>query len=158
MRRAGYVRARVDGEVRDLSEEIELDKYKMHTIEVVVDRLVIRHVGDAQDSAANGTAHGVGASTSRLKLVAESRTAYTTGGEQKDTQKPSGGDDGLRARVADSVETTLKLGGGVILVSVVGGEERMYSEKFACVYCGISLDELAPRNFSFNSPHGACPE
>ncbi len=67
-------------------------------------------------------------------------------------------EESQRARIADSVETTLKLGGGVILVSVVGGEERMYSEHFACVYDGISLEELAPRSFSFNSPHGACPE
>ena len=82
--------------------------------------------------------------------MAEARPAYNA--------SASGPDDTLRARVADSVETTLKLGGGVILVSVVGGEERLYSEKFACVYCGLSLEELAPRSFSFNSPHGACPE
>ncbi len=67
-------------------------------------------------------------------------------------------EESQRARIADSVETTLKLGGGVILVSIVGGEERMYSENYACVYDGISLEELAPRSFSFNNPHGACPE
>ncbi len=154
MRRSGYVRARVDGEVRDLSEEIELDKYKQHTIEVVVDRLVIRHANPAEmaEAGENGRngAGGVGASTSRLKLVAESRPAYQT--------QPTTPDDPQRTRIADSVETTLKLGSGVILVSIVDGEERMYSEKFACVYCGISMEELAPRNFSFNSPHGACPE
>jgi len=63
-----------------------------------------------------------------------------------------------RTRVADSVETTLKLGSGIILVSIIGGEERLYSEHFACVYCGISIEEVEPRSFSFNSPKGACPE
>jgi excinuclease ABC subunit A len=162
MRRAGYVRARVDGEVRDLSEDIELDKFKIHTIEVVVDRLVIRHTDShASDQAgatpaANGT-NGVGAngaSANRLQLVAERPVAYVA---ESASPASSGSEDSQRARIADSVETTLRLGGGVILVAVVGGEERMYSEKFACVYCGISLEELAPRNFSFNSPHGACP-
>ena len=63
----------------------------------------------------------------------------------------------FRQRVSDSLETTLKLGNGVVLVSIVDGEEILFSEKFACVYCGISLPEIAPRTFSFNSPHGACP-
>jgi len=60
-------------------------------------------------------------------------------------------------RLADSIETALKLGSGVVLISIVGGEELLFSEHFACVYCGISLGEIAPRTFSFNSPHGACP-
>jgi excinuclease ABC subunit A len=109
LRRAGYVRVRVDGQIRDLADEITLDKNKKHTIEAVVDRLVIEPEAD-------------------------------------------------QGRIADSVETALKLGAGVILVSIVDGEERLYSEHFACVYCGISLGEIAPRTFSFNSPHGACPE
>ncbi|HEX6543021.1 MAG TPA: excinuclease ABC subunit UvrA [Ktedonobacterales bacterium] len=143
MRRAGYVRMRVDGEVRDLSEEIELDKYKVHTLEVVVDRLVIRHAGnEANDSATN------------LRLVAERPVAYQADSAQTEADPEAS----QRARVADSVETTLKLGNGILLVSIIGGEERMYSERFACVYCGIGLEELAPRNFSFNNPHGACPE
>jgi len=67
------------------------------------------------------------------------------------------GQSGSQSRIADSVETALKLGAGVVLVSIVDGEELLFSEHFACVYCGISLGEIAPRTFSFNSPHGACP-
>ncbi|MBI2847938.1 MAG: excinuclease ABC subunit UvrA [Chloroflexi bacterium] len=107
LRKAGYVRVRVDGAIRDLSEEIKLDKNKRHTIEVIVDRIVIGQ--------------------------------------------------GDKNRIADSVETALKLGAGVVLVSVIDGEELLFSEHFACVYCGISVGEIAPRTFSFNSPHGACP-
>lgn len=109
LRKAGFVRVRVDGYVRDLSEEFNLDKNRKHTIEAVVDRIV-------------------------------------TGG------------DSNRARIADSVETALKMGRGVILVSIADGEDLLFSEHFACVNCGISLGEIAPRSFSFNSPHGACPE
>lgn len=108
LRREGYVRVRVDGLVHDLSEEFELDKNKKHSIDAVVDRLVIGE------------------------------------GEDKD-------------RVTDSVETALKLGGGVVLISIVDGEELLFSEHFACAHCGISLGEIEPRTFSFNSPHGACP-
>jgi len=67
------------------------------------------------------------------------------------------GQSGSQSRLADSVETALKLGAGVVLVSIIDGEELLFSEHFACVYCGISLGEIAPRTFSFNSPHGACP-
>ena len=108
LRKQGYARVRVDGEVRDLSDGIPLDKYKKHSIAVVVDRLVI-------------------------------------------------GDSGNRTRISDSVETALKVGGGIVLVSVIGGEEMLFSEHLACVHCGISLGEIAPRTFSFNNPHGACP-
>jgi len=108
LRKAGYVRVRVDGKIHDLSEEFDLDKNRRHTIEAVVDRLVI--------------------------------------GEEEQT-----------GRISDSVETALKLGAGVVLVSIVDGEELLFSEHFACVHCGISLGEMAPRTFSFNSPHGACP-
>ena len=107
-RRAGYVRVRVNGQTRDLSEDIVLNRQKWHTIEVVVDRLVI-------------------------------------------------GDSAEATRVADSVEQALKLGNGVVQVSVVDGKELLFSEQFACVHCGISLGEIEPRTFSFNSPHGACP-
>jgi len=109
LRKAGYVRVRVDGEIHELSEEFQLDKNKKHSIEVVVDRLVI-------------------------------------------------GQSGTQGRIADSVETALKLGAGMVLVSIVDGEELLFSEHFACVYDGISLGEITPRTFSFNSPHGACPE
>jgi excinuclease ABC subunit A len=145
MRRAGYVRVRVDGETRDLSETIELDKYKQHTIEVVVDRLIIRHEG-----AQAGEADAAG-----QRRVAEASVSYTPHSDASAAADPEASQ---RQRVADSVETTLKLGGGVILVSVIGGDEQMYSERFACVYCGISLEEIAPRSFSFNSPYGACPD
>ncbi len=110
-RRAGYVRVRVDGEIRDLSEEIALKKNLKHTIEIVVDRLIVR----AGDSA-----------------------------------------DGPNNRLAESVESALKLGGGVLKVQVLEGEEFLFSEHFACVYCGVSIGEIEPRTFSFNNPHGAC--
>jgi excinuclease ABC subunit A len=108
LRKAGYARVRVDGQLYDLSEQVQLDKNKKHTIEAAVDRLVM-------------------------------------------------GQSGSQSRIADSVETALKLGAGVVLVSIVDGEELLFSEHFACVHCGISLGEIAPRTFSFNSPHGACP-
>ncbi len=145
MRRTGYVRARVDGEIRDLSETIELDKYRQHTIEVVVDRLVIRHP----------TADGAPERPAGLRLVAEQRSAYAADAPDAPQADPEASQ---RTRVADSVETTLKLGNGIVLVSIIGGEERLFSEHFACVYCGISLEEVEPRSFSFNSPKGACPE
>ncbi|HTY81392.1 MAG TPA: excinuclease ABC subunit UvrA, partial [Dehalococcoidales bacterium] len=107
LRKQGYARVRVDTKVRDLSEDIKLDKNKKHTIEAVIDRLVIGQ--------------------------------------------------GNQSRISDSIETALKLGQGVVLVATVGGEERLFSEKLACVYDGFSMGEIAPRNFSFNSPHGACP-
>ena len=108
-RKSGFVRVRVDGKTVDLSENLALDKKKWHTIEVVVDRLVI---GKSME----------------------------------------------RTRVADSVESALKIAGGTVLVSVVDGEEMMFSEKMACVHCNISIAEMEPRTFSFNNPHGACPE
>jgi excinuclease ABC subunit A len=108
LRKAGYIRARVDGRISELSEDFQLDKNKKHSIEVIVDRLVI-------------------------------------------------GQSGSQSRIADSIETALKLGSGVVLVQIVDSEELLFSEHFACVYDGISLGEIAPRTFSFNSPHGACP-
>ncbi|MDP2663062.1 MAG: excinuclease ABC subunit UvrA [Dehalococcoidia bacterium] len=120
LRKAGFVRVRVNGRIFDLSEEFHLDKQKKHNIEVVVDRLVMRSPdGDGEVESSNG--------------------------------HPDAG------RIADSVETALKLGAGVALVSVADGQEQLFSEHFACVHCGISIGEIAPRSFSFNSPHGACP-
>jgi excinuclease ABC subunit A len=145
MRRAGYVRVRVDHEIRDLSEDIDLDKYKQHTIEVVVDRLVIRHAR-LDDSSSHQPAP-------KRRKVAEENSTYQAGGDATPDPDPS-----QRSRIADSVETTLKLGSGIVLVSIIGGEERLYSEHFACVYCGISLEEIEPRSFSFNNPKGACPQ
>ncbi|MCL7453179.1 MAG: excinuclease ABC subunit UvrA [Anaerolineae bacterium] len=124
VRKMGFVRVRVNGEVRDVDEEIELDRYKMHTIEAVVDRLVVRHADGNGDSDNPGR----------------------------------GGMD--RTRLADSVETALRLGGGVMMVTDVTNEtsrDHLFSEHFACMHCGLSLPEIEPRTFSFNSPHGACP-
>ncbi|MFN8484568.1 MAG: excinuclease ABC subunit UvrA [Anaerolineae bacterium] len=117
VRKAGFVRVRVNGEMRDVNEDIELDRYKQHTIEAVVDRLIVRRGDD-----------------------------------------PQGGDD-HRGRLTDSVETALKLGGGVMIVSVLSDtpEDRLYSEHFACPEHGTTIGEIEPRTFSFNTPHGACP-
>src|SRR5579885_3326899 len=156
MRRSGYVRARVDGKIFDLSEEIELDKQKKHTIEVVVDRLVIRK-GKRQDADGNAAEQHT-----QLKQVAERPALYdvnaaSAGDGSAPPVSQAEVDPAFRQRLADSLETTLKLGNGVVLVSVIDGEEILFSERAACVYCGISLPEIAPRTFSFNSPHGACP-
>ncbi len=116
MRKGGYVRVRVDGVVRELDEEIELDRYRPHTIEVVVDRLIVRRDNQGQ------------------------------------VLSPQ------RGRLVDSVETAVRLGGGNLLVQVDEDEQLLFSEHLACVRCGISIGEIEPRTFSFNSPHGACPE
>lgn len=106
-RKNGYVRLRIDGEIMDIQDEIKLDKNKKHTIEIVVDRLIIR--------------------------------------------------PDIHKRLTDSIETVLHLSGGILVVDVVGGEELMFSQNFACTDCGISIEELTPRMFSFNNPYGACP-
>jgi excinuclease ABC subunit A len=150
MRRAGYVRVRVDGKVYDLSDDIELDKQKKHTIEVIVDRLVIRQ-RERSFPRREGTASHMAAEHPALYDVKARQESERAGAQEEENQETS-----LRQRVADSLETTLKLGNGVVLVSIIDGEEILFSEKFACVYCSISLPEIAPRTFSFNSPHGAC--
>ena len=104
----GFARARIDGEVHDLVEDIRLDRYFQHTIEVVVDRLV------------------------RKK--------------------------GIERRLSDSLSTALQLADGVALIDIVDGPTLTFSQHYACPECGISFEELQPRNFSFNSPYGACPE
>jgi excinuclease ABC subunit A len=155
MRRSGYVRVRVDGQILDLSDGIELDKQKKHTIEVVVDRLIIRkNRKPAADDHASGE-------RAPLRRVAERPALYDVNASDDESRVMAlvrdEVDPAFRQRLTDSLETTLKLGNGVVLVSVVDGEEILFSEKAACVYCGISLPEIAPRTFSFNSPHGACP-
>ena len=123
-RKQGFVRIRVDGELLDLDEATSLDKYKRHTIEVVVDRLVVRNADD------DGKPFG------------------------PDNPNPE------RARFADSVETALRLGEGVMVVASADSdafEEQRFSEKYSCPFDGFTIDELEPRSFSFNSPHGACP-
>jgi excinuclease ABC subunit A len=113
LRRKGFVRVRVDGEIHNLESEFQLEKNFKHSIEAVVDRLVIRYDRD------------------------------------------------FESRLADSVETALELGEGLLIV-VYGTDEnpkeKIYSEHFACTDCGINFEEISPRMFSFNSPHGACPE
>jgi excinuclease ABC subunit A len=106
-KRNGFVRVRVNGELRELDEEIKLEKTKKHTIEIVVDRLVIK--------------------------------------------------EGISKRLTDSLEVALKLADGLVTVLRGGGAEMTFSENFACHDCGINIEELSPRSFSFNSPFGACP-
>ncbi len=106
MRKAGYVRIRVNGEVFDLGEDIKLEKNKKHRLEVVVDRLVVK--------------------------------------------------EGIEKRLADSMETCLKLTEGMLIVDVIGNGELVFSQNYACIKCAISMEELSPRFFSFNSPYGAC--
>jgi len=108
VRGKGFSRARVDGQLRDLEEDIRLERYRRHDIEVVVDRLVIR--------------------------------------------------EGVERRLAESLETALELGEGTVIVSVEDDGDRYFSEHFSCPECDVSLPEMEPRMFSFNSPYGACPE
>ena len=107
-RRSGYVRVRIDGNLYDLSEEIHLEKNIKHTIEIVVDRLVIK--------------------------------------------------EGIEKRLTDSIETVMGLSDGLMSVDVIGGEPIQFSTSFACPDCGISIEEVEPRSFSFNNPFGACPD
>jgi excinuclease ABC subunit A len=129
VQKAGFVRVRVDGQLHEAESPPDLDRYKNHTIEAVVDRLVVR-----------------------------TPIGREAGGRD---QESGDGTDELRARLADSVETALRLGGGVVFVADVTDAEqpkdRLFSERFACPVCGVSLPEIEPRTFSFNSPHGACP-
>ncbi|WP_314001022.1 excinuclease ABC subunit UvrA [uncultured Paenibacillus sp.] len=108
LQKQGFVRVRVNGEIRELGEQIELEKNKKHSIEVVVDRIVVK--------------------------------------------------SDVESRLADSLEMALKLSDGQVIVDVMDKEELLFSSNLACPVCGFSIDELAPRMFSFNSPYGACPE
>ena len=105
--KAGFVRARIDGEVTEIVEDMKLPKTYKHTIEIIVDRLVVK--------------------------------------------------DGIRTRLADSIETTTEHSGGNVIIDVIGDKEYLYSLNYACPEHGISVDELSPRMFSFNNPYGACP-
>lgn len=107
-RKSGYVRVRIDGSLYDLSEEIHLEKNIKHTIEIVVDRLVVK--------------------------------------------------DGIEKRLVDSIETVMGLSDGLMTVDVIGREPIQFSTSFACPDCGISIEEVEPRSFSFNNPFGACPD
>ncbi len=105
-RKAGYVRIRADGIIYDLSEEIKLEKNKKHSIEIVIDRLVIK--------------------------------------------------EGIESRLGDSVETVASISGGLVIVDIIGSEEMLFSQNYACPEHNISIEELSPRMFSFNNPFGAC--
>ncbi len=107
VKKSGYVRVIIDGNQYDLAEEITLDKNIKHSIDVIVDRLVVK--------------------------------------------------EGIEQRLADSIETTLKLAEGNMTVDVIGGEQLKFSDSFSCPDCGISIEEIEPRSFSFNNPFGACP-
>lgn len=106
-KRSGYVRVRVDGNLYELSEEISLDKNIKHTVEIIVDRLVVK--------------------------------------------------EGIEKRLTDSVENALSLAEGLLTIDVIDGKELHFSQSFSCPDCGISIDEVEPRSFSFNNPFGACP-
>ncbi len=105
--KAGFVRARIDGEITELVEDMKLKKTFKHTIDIIVDRLVVK--------------------------------------------------DGIRTRLADSIETTTSHSGGNVIIDIIGDKEYLYSLNYACPEHGISIDELSPRMFSFNNPYGACP-
>ncbi len=107
IKKNGFVRIRVDGQMRETSEEIKLEKNKKHNIEIIIDRLII---------------------------------------------KP-----GIESRLADSIEIALAQSEGLVIADIIGGQEILFSQNFACAECNISLEELTPRMFSFNSPYGACP-
>jgi excinuclease ABC subunit A len=108
LRARGFTKARIDGQLRSLEEEISLDRRRNHAIEIVVDRLIVR--------------------------------------------------SGIERRLAESVEVALGLAGDIVVINSVDVGDRLFSRKLACVVCGISVPEMSPRAFSFNSPHGACPE
>jgi excinuclease ABC subunit A len=139
-KRQGFVRVRVDGEMVDIAEAPTLDKYKRHSIEVVVDRYIVRHADAPEDAKRDANGRPI----------------------DPETGQPIPDPD--KSRLADSIETALRLGEGVVLIAPAPRddeppqfEERRYSERFTCPYDGFTMDELEPRNFSFNSPHGACP-
>ena len=108
LRTRGFTKVRVDGQLRSLDEDIKLDRRRNHTIDVVVDRLVL---------------------------------------------KP-----GIERRVTESVEIALNLADDIVIINTLDGGDRLFSRRLACTYCGVSMPEMTPRAFSFNSPHGACPD
>jgi excinuclease ABC subunit A len=139
-RKQGFVRVRVDGETYDLTDAPTLDKYKRHTIEVVVDRFIVH------------------------RAEAPAEWARDERGRPIDPETSQPIPDPDTPRLADSIETALRLGEGVVVIAPVPRdgeasdfEERRYSERYTCPYDGFTIEELEPRSFSFNSPHGACP-
>jgi len=127
IKKDGFVRMRIDGGIVSIAEEIKLDPNQKHTIEIVVDRLVVKNF--------------------------KKNIVKLNSGQEIEEPNPD------RSRLADSVEVTIKYGDGVMTVFDADTKaEEVFSEHFACIKCGISIPEIEPRSFSFNSPHGACPE
>ena len=142
IQKSGFVRARVDGKIYELGTKIKLAKYKIHNIEVVVDRL---HIGPQGHGLPSG------------------RQSHGPQGDGLPSGRQSHGPQGdglpsVKKRLTDSIETALKIGKGLIIVSSGTSRNRIFSEQYACTKCGINYAEVNPRNFSFNSPYGACPE
>ena len=157
IRRRGFVRVRVDGDVRELDEPLKLDKRRAHTIEAVIDRLVIRHQqGDREQGTGDrGEQPPTSNSDTQHSTLSAMPGALSTQHSALSTQYSDHPD---RVRLTDSVETALKLGGGQLVVQIVGGAALTFSEQYACpVHGPVSLGSLEPRDFSFNSPQGACP-
>ena len=142
-RRQGFVRVRVDGEMVDIADAPKLDKYKRHSIEVVVDRYIVRHA-EAPEGAERGRRRPADRPRDRPAVIPD----------------PDAG------RLADSIETALRLGEGVVLIAPGAARRRgarrsrsaATASSYSCPYDGYTADELEPRSFSFNSPHGACPD
>ncbi len=139
-RKQGFVRVRVDGVQYDLSEAPRLDRYKRHTIEVIVDRFIVRRAEAPEDWRRDELGRPIDPATGQSVP------------------------DPDASRLADSIETALRLGEGVMVVAPAPREdepptfdERRFSERYSCPYDGTTIDDLEPRSFSFNSPHGACP-
>ena len=120
IQKSGFVRARVDGEIHELDQEITLDRYKNHNLEAVVDRIIMRHPDEPEEA------------------------------------------ENFRTRLTDSIETALKFGDGYLIIQDITNQEEphdlYFSEHLACPEHGVSLPEIEPRTFSFNTPHGACPD
>ncbi len=136
IQKSGFVRTRVDGKIYELPVNIKLAKYKIHSIEVVVDRLTITPQGDGLASSSQShTPHGDGLASSSQSHTPE-----------------------VVKRLTDSIETALKVGSGTVIISTGIAKDLIFSEQYACLVCGISYAEIQPRNFSFNSPYGACSE
>ena len=127
IKKEGFVRMRIDGQIISINEEIKLDPNQKHTIEIVVDRLIVKNF--------------------------KKKITKLSSGQEIEEPNPD------RSRLADSIEITMRYGEGVMtLLDADTDKEEVFSEHFACIKCGISIPEIEPRSFSFNSPHGACTE
>ncbi len=142
-RRDGYIRARVDGNLTDLSTKIELPKTRKHTIELVVDRLVVPERLEPREPRTK--------SGDMISSHTSPQSSISNPQSQSDYEQ-------WKVRLVDSVETALRTGKGLIVVDLMNGEQMELSEQNACPYCGLSFPDLTPQSFSFNSPLGMCPD